>query len=118
MNSKDEAASGPSSSFQGPNAGSVPFDAALLEEAVQSLEAISGLMEKMQQIVSQGGTSDAAMLEKLKKAASPGAELKILNAMLELAAMLKTGDIPAGAAPGESRTNSSSNGSGRFRNLI
>lgn len=117
MKQHDEAAGG-SPSSGGQDRGDAPFDFGILEEAVRSLEAIGGLMEKMGQIVSRGSASDAAMLEELKKTASPGSEQKILEAVLELAEVLRTGEIPAGATAGDTQAENHVKSAGRFRDLI
>ena len=106
------------SSPQKPNFGDSPQAAQFLEEAIRSLEAIGGLMEKVQRIASQGGASDVAMLEQLKQAASPGPEQKMLDAVLELAAMLRNDDFAAGAAATERTQQAAGKSAGRFRDLI
>ncbi|MBK4733255.1 hypothetical protein [Noviherbaspirillum pedocola] len=118
MKQSDEAQGDSFSSPQNLNFGDSPQAAQFLEEAIRSLEAIGGLMEKVQRIASQSGANDAAMLEQLKQAASPGPEQKILDAVLELAAMLRSEDIAAGTAVTEIPQQGAGKSAGRFRDLI
>lgn len=96
------------------------FDATF-QEALRTLEAVCGLIGKIQDIASASGTSasDAAMLAELKARAASETETQVLEAVLQLAGIANQAGapLPAGVQETERKQELKPVG-GRFRKLV